>query len=129
MRTDVVLPGAGPKLAGHLFTPDGDAPRPYPAVVVGHPGSGVKEQASGLYARPHRGGRRSPYPGRGHGQRRRHLTAVPARRGRRPGPGRPAGHAGRRREGASHVDLYDKDAYVTPAVEKLNDFFAAHLAA
>lgn len=32
-------------------------------------------------------------------------------------------------EGASHVDLYDKDAYVTPAVEKLDGFFAAHLAA
>ncbi|MFD4559752.1 alpha/beta hydrolase, partial [Streptomyces sp. NPDC058469] len=31
-------------------------------------------------------------------------------------------------EGASHVDLYDKDAYVTPAVEKLSVFFGDHLA-
>jgi fermentation-respiration switch protein FrsA (DUF1100 family) len=31
-------------------------------------------------------------------------------------------------EGASHVDLYDKDEYVTPAVEKLDGFFGAHLA-
>jgi hypothetical protein len=31
-------------------------------------------------------------------------------------------------DGASHVDLYDKDEYVTPAVAKLNDFFAAELA-
>jgi len=31
-------------------------------------------------------------------------------------------------EGASHVDLYDRDEYVTPAVEKLDDFFAAQLA-
>ena len=30
-------------------------------------------------------------------------------------------------EGASHVDLYDKEQYVTPAVEKLGDFFAAQL--
>lgn len=31
-------------------------------------------------------------------------------------------------EDASHVDLYDKDAYVTPAVEKLSGFFDTHLA-
>lgn len=30
-------------------------------------------------------------------------------------------------EGAVHNDLYDKDEHVTPAVEKLDDFFAAHL--
>ena len=51
MKTDVTFPSAGLKLAGHLYTPDGDDGRPRPAVVVGHPGSGVKEQAAGLYAR------------------------------------------------------------------------------
>ncbi|MDQ3809213.1 MAG: alpha/beta hydrolase [Chloroflexota bacterium] len=30
-------------------------------------------------------------------------------------------------EGASHVDLYDKDEYVTPAIAKLSDFFRQHL--
>ncbi|GAA1912867.1 alpha/beta hydrolase [Streptomyces durmitorensis] len=38
-------------LVGHLYTPDGEADGPRPAIVVGHPGSGVKEQAAGLYAR------------------------------------------------------------------------------
>ena len=32
-------------------------------------------------------------------------------------------------EGATHVDLYDKDEYVTPAVDKLTDFYTANLAA
>ncbi|MFB8139809.1 alpha/beta hydrolase [Streptomyces parvus] len=30
-------------------------------------------------------------------------------------------------EGATHVDLYDRDAYVTPAVAKLTEFFRKHL--
>ncbi|MFD7481584.1 MULTISPECIES: alpha/beta hydrolase [Streptomyces] len=50
MRTDVTFPSAGLKLAGHLYTPDGGAVGPRPAIVVSHPGSGVKEQAAGLYA-------------------------------------------------------------------------------
>jgi fermentation-respiration switch protein FrsA (DUF1100 family) len=49
MRTNVTLPSAGLNLAGHLYTPD-DAEGPWPAIVVGHPMSGVKEQAAGLYA-------------------------------------------------------------------------------
>ncbi|MEW2128927.1 alpha/beta hydrolase [Streptomyces sp. NPDC005435] len=32
-------------------------------------------------------------------------------------------------EGATHVDLYDKDEYVTPAVAELAGFFGKHLAA
>jgi fermentation-respiration switch protein FrsA (DUF1100 family) len=48
MRTDVTFDSAGLKLAGHLYTPDGQALGP--AIVVGHPGTGVKEQAAGLYA-------------------------------------------------------------------------------
>ncbi|MGW1501966.1 alpha/beta hydrolase [Streptomyces mirabilis] len=31
-------------------------------------------------------------------------------------------------DSASHVDLYDKEPYVGPAVEKLTDFFRAQLA-
>ncbi|MEV6592141.1 alpha/beta hydrolase [Streptomyces acidicola] len=30
-------------------------------------------------------------------------------------------------DGASHIDLYDKDEYVTPAVAKLTEFFGKHL--
>ncbi|MFJ1847658.1 alpha/beta hydrolase [Streptomyces sp. NPDC088146] len=51
MRTDITFLSAGLELAGHLYTPGGAAAGPCPAIVVGHPGSGVKEQTSGLYAR------------------------------------------------------------------------------
>ena len=47
MRTDVTFPSAGFQLAGHLYTSDSTRG---PAIVVGHPGTGVKEQAAGLYA-------------------------------------------------------------------------------
>ncbi|MET8439183.1 alpha/beta hydrolase [Streptomyces sp900116325] len=53
MRTGVTFTSAGLKIAGHLYIPDnagaGSAGR-RPAIVVGHPGTGVKEQAAGLYA-------------------------------------------------------------------------------
>ncbi|MFG2910348.1 alpha/beta hydrolase [Kitasatospora sp. NPDC048286] len=42
---------AGITLVGHLYTPQAPAPGPRPALVVGHPGTGVKEQTSGTYAR------------------------------------------------------------------------------
>lgn len=51
MKTDVTFLSAGLKIAGHLYTPDDGAGGLRPAIVVGHPGSGVKEQAAGLYAR------------------------------------------------------------------------------
>jgi fermentation-respiration switch protein FrsA (DUF1100 family) len=56
MRTDVTFDSAGLRLAAHLYVPDDYAPDepaagPRPAIVVGHPGSGVKEQAAGRYAR------------------------------------------------------------------------------
>lgn len=51
MRTDVNFTSSGLKLAGHLYTLDSGAGGSRPAVVVGHPGTGVKEQAAGLYAR------------------------------------------------------------------------------
>src|ERR671919_1050122 len=50
MRQDVTFPSAGLMLAGHLYTPDDETGGPWPAIVVGHPASGVKEQAAGLYA-------------------------------------------------------------------------------
>ncbi|MFF3754655.1 alpha/beta hydrolase [Streptomyces sp. NPDC002018] len=65
MRTDVTFPSAGLKIAGHLYTPDGTDPTEQtdgtdrtggregggrPAIVVGHPMSGVKEQTAALYA-------------------------------------------------------------------------------
>jgi uncharacterized protein len=51
MRTNVSFDSAGTMIAGHLYTPDDSRTGPRPAIVVGHPGSGVKEQAAGLYAR------------------------------------------------------------------------------
>jgi uncharacterized protein len=50
MHKNVTFPSAGVELAGHLYLPDG-AEGARPAIVVGHPASGVKEQAAGLYAR------------------------------------------------------------------------------
>ena len=50
MHENVTFPSAGVELAGHLYLPD-DAASARPGVVVGHPASGVKEQAAGLYAR------------------------------------------------------------------------------
>jgi fermentation-respiration switch protein FrsA (DUF1100 family) len=50
MKTNVTFDSAGLKIAGHLYTPDDEATGPRPAIAVGHPGSGVKEQAAGLYA-------------------------------------------------------------------------------
>ncbi|MGC5311825.1 alpha/beta hydrolase [Micromonospora zamorensis] len=51
MRTDVTFDSGGMKIAGHLYTPEDGQAGPRPAIVVGHPASGVKEQAAGLYAR------------------------------------------------------------------------------
>jgi hypothetical protein len=48
--TDVTFDSAGITLAGNLYLPDGVADSARPCIVVGHPGSGVKEQAAGLYA-------------------------------------------------------------------------------
>lgn len=51
MRTDVSFDSVGIQIAGHLYIPGDGRTGPHPAIVVGHPGSGVKEQAAGLYAR------------------------------------------------------------------------------
>jgi hypothetical protein len=50
-KTDITFDSAGISLAGNLYLPDGAADGPRPGIVIGHPGSGVKEQAAGLYAR------------------------------------------------------------------------------
>jgi fermentation-respiration switch protein FrsA (DUF1100 family) len=50
MKTDVTFESAGIQIAGNLYTPEGKSEPRRPAIVVGHPGSGVKEQAAGLYA-------------------------------------------------------------------------------
>ncbi len=50
MKTDITFKSAGLKLAAHLYIPDDHKVGPRPAIVIGHTGSGVKEQAAGLYA-------------------------------------------------------------------------------
>ncbi|WP_326579928.1 alpha/beta hydrolase [Actinacidiphila glaucinigra] len=51
-KTTVTFDSAGIPLAGHLYSPDtAGVPGPRPAIVVGHPGTGVKEQTAGHYAR------------------------------------------------------------------------------
>ena len=51
VKTDLTFNSGGVRLAGNLYTPDGLAPGKHPAIIVGHPASGVKEQTAGLYAR------------------------------------------------------------------------------
>ncbi|MEU3626905.1 hypothetical protein BS329_40300 [Amycolatopsis coloradensis] len=50
MKTNVTFPSAGLALAGLLYTPDDHTGAPLPAVVVSHPGGGVKEQTASIYA-------------------------------------------------------------------------------
>ena len=49
-KHNVTFDSAGITIAAHLYLPDSHAAGPLPAVVVGHPGTGVKEQTAGLYA-------------------------------------------------------------------------------
>jgi uncharacterized protein len=52
MRTNVSFKSNGLKLAGHLYIPDDyKKGEKRPAIVVGHPLGGVKEQTAGLYAK------------------------------------------------------------------------------
>ena len=51
IKTNVSFKSAGLKLAGHLYTPDPDTSPSLAAIVVGPPGSSVKEQSAGMYAR------------------------------------------------------------------------------
>ncbi|MBR7964574.1 alpha/beta hydrolase [Burkholderia vietnamiensis] len=51
MKVDITFDSAGLTLAGHLYGLDSPKKGARPAIVVGHPGAGVKEQAAGFYAR------------------------------------------------------------------------------
>src|SRR5580693_1119417 len=52
MKTDVKFPTSGGiQLAANVYLPENKSASRLPAIVVSHPGAGVKEQASGLYAR------------------------------------------------------------------------------
>ncbi|MDY0746888.1 alpha/beta hydrolase [Paucibacter sp. R3-3] len=46
----VSIESAGLRLAGMLRVPEGPQGKPLPAIVVGHPAAGVKEQTAALYA-------------------------------------------------------------------------------
>ncbi|MFC8386590.1 alpha/beta hydrolase [Nocardia sp. NPDC057272] len=50
MRTSVNFSSNGLRMAGILFTPDNRTGERLPAVVVSHPGGGVKEQTASIYA-------------------------------------------------------------------------------
>ncbi|MFK0106638.1 alpha/beta hydrolase [Streptomyces sp. NPDC091217] len=50
MKTQVTFLSKGLKIAGILYLPDTYSGRRLPAVVVGHPASGVKEQTASVYA-------------------------------------------------------------------------------
>ncbi|WP_430389907.1 alpha/beta hydrolase [Dyella sp. 20L07] len=51
MKSSVNFNSAGLKLAGNLYLPERPVGGQLAAIVVSHPGSGVKEQAADLYAR------------------------------------------------------------------------------
>jgi hypothetical protein len=51
IKINVSFKSAGLKLAGHLYTPDPDTSPSLPAIVVGPPGSSVKEQAARVCTR------------------------------------------------------------------------------
>jgi fermentation-respiration switch protein FrsA (DUF1100 family) len=52
MRSNVTFNSNGLRLAGHLYLPDDyKKGEKRPAIVVGHPLGGVKEQTAGLYAK------------------------------------------------------------------------------
>ncbi|WP_326759013.1 alpha/beta hydrolase [Streptomyces phaeochromogenes] len=50
MKIRVSFPSSNLKIAGVLFVPDTYTGEPLPAVVVGHPAGGVKEQTASIYA-------------------------------------------------------------------------------
>ncbi|GGZ32036.1 alpha/beta hydrolase [Streptomyces poonensis] len=51
MKTSVTFPSNDLALAGILFTPDDHVDGRLPAVVISHPGGGVKEQSPSIYAK------------------------------------------------------------------------------
>lgn len=51
MKKDVRFPSSGMTLAGHLYAPGTTTSKQMPAIVIGHPVTGVKEQSPADYAR------------------------------------------------------------------------------
>jgi fermentation-respiration switch protein FrsA (DUF1100 family) len=95
----------GVRMTGNLYLPANyDSSKKYPAIVVAHPWGGVKEQTSGLYAQQ---------------LARKGIVTLAFDASR-------YGESGGE-PGASHFDLYDKPQYVTPAVDKMAEFFGKHL--
>jgi hypothetical protein len=77
-KTKVLFLSNNIDIAGILFTPGGDAEGPLPAVVIGHPGGGVKKQTASIYAeRLAREGFANPAP-------RPRTRCTCSRAGRRP---------------------------------------------
>lgn len=50
MSTEVSFTSNGLRIAGLFFTSEGHAGERLPAIVIGHPGGGVKEQTASIYA-------------------------------------------------------------------------------
>ncbi|KAK9696003.1 hypothetical protein K7432_012690 [Basidiobolus ranarum] len=50
MPRTVSFHSQGIKVAGNLYLPENTQPKKHAAIVIGHPGGGVKEQTAGLYA-------------------------------------------------------------------------------
>jgi uncharacterized protein len=50
MSTEVSFTSNGLRIAGLFFTPEGREGERAPAIVIGHPGGGVKEQTASIYA-------------------------------------------------------------------------------
>jgi uncharacterized protein len=104
----------GTTIVANLFKPARfDATRKYAAVVVTHPFGGVKEQTCGLYAQrlAEDGLITLAYDAsyqevQKKAKEPKELFVV---------------------DGATHIDLYDKSQFVTPAVAKLTAFFSQHL--
>ncbi|KAF9343361.1 hypothetical protein BGX34_006862 [Mortierella sp. NVP85] len=48
---EVAFPSNNIKISAHLYVPKANSDEKFPALVVLHPGGGVKEQTAGLYAR------------------------------------------------------------------------------
>jgi hypothetical protein len=106
-RASVSFDSAGRTIAGHLYTPDGQ------------PGSGVKEQAAGHYAsRLARQGFTTLAFDAAHQGESEGLRAASRARRSASRTSRPP---------CSHVDLYDKEQYVAPAVERLTALFTTSI--
>ncbi|KAK9759457.1 hypothetical protein K7432_017559 [Basidiobolus ranarum] len=50
MPSKITFQSQGIKIAGNLYLPEDTQPKKHAAIVIGHPGGGVKEQTAGLYA-------------------------------------------------------------------------------